>query len=149
PAASRIAILINPTNQRHQQLQMTFPDIARRLGVELIPVQASKVEELEAAFQEARAKGAEAIFAFGDALQVQASARIAILALQYRWPSVYLFRKHVQDGGLMSYGPNGGDLVRAWAHQIEKILKGAKPGDLPVEQPTHFDLTINLKTAKA
>src|SRR5215475_11063159 len=68
PAASRIAILINPTNQMHQREQMKFPDTARRLGVELVPVQASKVEELEAAFQEARSKGAEAIDVFGDAL---------------------------------------------------------------------------------
>src|SRR5262249_11273248 len=102
-----------------------------------------------AAFQEARAKGAEAIYVFGDALHARASATIANLALQYRWPSIYLFRQNVQDGGLMSYGPDRGDLVRLSARQIDKILKGAKPGDFPVEQPTRFDLVINLKTAKA
>jgi putative tryptophan/tyrosine transport system substrate-binding protein len=149
PAASRIAILINPTNQMHQREQMKFPDTARRLGVELLPVQASKVEELEAAFQEAHAKGAEAIDVFGDALHIRASITIAKLALQYRWPSIYLFRQNVQDGGLMSYGSNSGEVARASARLIDKILKGAKPGDLPVEQPTRFDLVINLKTAKA
>ena len=85
----------------------------------------------------------------GDTLTFRASAKIANLTLQYRLPSIYLFRQNVLDGGLMSYGPNAGELVRAWARQIDKILKGAKPGDLPVEQPTRFDLVINLKTAKA
>jgi putative tryptophan/tyrosine transport system substrate-binding protein len=149
PAASRIAILVNPTNQMHQREQLRFPDYARRLGVELITVQVSKVEELEAAFQEARARGAEAIDVLGDALTVRASAKIANLSLQYRWPSIHLFRQYVEDGGLMSYGPNRVELGRLGARQIDKILKGAKPGDLPVEQPTHFDLIINLKTAKA
>ena len=149
PAASRIAMLVNPTNQIQQREQLKFPDYARRLGVELVTVEASKVEELEGAFQEARAKGAEAIYVLGDALTVRASAKIANLTLQYRWPSIYLFRENVQDGGLMSYGPDRVEVVRAGARQIDKILKGAKPGELPVEQPTRFDLIINLKTAKA
>jgi putative ABC transport system substrate-binding protein len=149
PAASRIAILVNPTNQMHQRAQLTFPETARRLRVELVTVEASKVEELEAAFQEARARGAEAIQVFGDGVTVRASAKIANLALQYRWPSIYIFRRNVEDGGLMSYGPNIVELWRMGASQIGKILKGMKPGDLPVEQPTHFDLIINLKTAKA
>ena len=149
PAASRIAILVNPTNQMHQREQMRFPDYSRRLGVELIPVQASKAEELEAAFQDAHAKGAEAIFVLGDALHTRASATITRLALQYRWPSIYLFRQSVLDGGLMSYGSDRLELVRASAGLIDKILKGANPGELPVEQPTRFDLSINLKTAKS
>jgi putative ABC transport system substrate-binding protein len=149
PAASRIAVLANPMNQINKRDQPKLADPARQLGVELIPVQASKVEELEAAFQEARTRGAEAIFVFGDPVTFRASAKIANLSLQYRWPSAYFFRQNVRDGGLMSYGSNGGELVRALARQIDKILKGAKPGDLPVEQPTQFDLVINLKTAKA
>ena len=119
------------------------------MGVELVMVEASKVEELEAAFQEARARGAEAIDVLGDAVTVRASAKIANLTLQYRWPSIYLFRWNVEAGGLMSYGPNVVELWRSGARQIDKILKGAKPGDLPVEQPTRFDLIINLRTAKA
>jgi len=147
PAASRIAILVNPTNPLHKP--DVFADPARQLGVELIIVQASKGEELEAAFQEARARGAEAINVLGDTVTVRASAKIANLCLQYRWPSIYLFPEHVRDGGLMSYGPDRLEIVRAGARQIDKILKGAKPGNLPAEQPTRFDLTINLKTAKA
>ena len=147
PTASRIAILVNPKNPLQKPDELANP--ARQLGVELITVRASKVEELEAAFQEAHGKGAEAIDVIGDTVTFRASAKIANLALQYRWPSIYLFRQNVLDGGLMSYGPNAGELVRAWARQIDKILKGAKPGDLPVEQPTRFDLSINLKTAKA
>jgi putative ABC transport system substrate-binding protein len=117
--------------------------------VELIAVQASKVEDLEAAFQEARAKDAEAINVLGDSVTFRASAKIANLALQYRWPSIYLFRHNVEDGRLMSYGPNTAELWRSGARQIDNILKGVKPGDLPVEQPTRFDLVINLTTAKA
>jgi putative ABC transport system substrate-binding protein len=147
PDASRIAILFNPKNRLNNPDQLADP--ARRLGVELVMVRASKVEELDAAFQEARSRGAEAIFIFGDPVTFGASAKIANLALQYRWPSIYFFRKNALDGGLMSYGSNGGEMGRALARQIDKILKGAKPGDLPVEQPTQFDLVINLKTAKA
>ncbi len=149
PAASRIAILVNPKNQIHQRNQSKYADAARQLGVELVTIQASKVEELEPAFQEAHAKGAEAIDVLGDTVTVRASAKIATLTLQYRWPSIYLFRQNVLDGGLMSYGPNLGELGHACARQIDNILKGAKPGDLPVEQPTRFDLSINLTTAKA
>jgi putative ABC transport system substrate-binding protein len=127
PAASRIAILVNPTNQMHLRGQLKFPDTARRLGVELVTVEASKVEELEAAFQEARAKGAEAINVFGDALTVRASAKIANLALQYRWPSIYLFRQNVEDGGIMSYGPNIVELWRSAASQIEKFSRVRNP----------------------
>jgi len=148
PAASRIAILVNPTNQMHQVAQLQLSDAARQLRVELITVQASKVEELEAAFQEAHARGAEAIDVLGDGVTFRASAKIANLTLQYRWPSIYLFRHNVEDGGLMSYGPNAAELWRSSARQIGNILKGTKPGDLPVEQPTRFDLIINLKTAK-
>ena len=149
PATSPIAILVNPRNQMHHREQLKLPDTARRLGVELVMVEATNVEELEAAFEKARARGAEAINVFGDALTLRESAKIANLALQYRWPSIYLFRKNVEDGGLMSYGPNLPELWRSGARQIVKILKGMKPGDLPVEQPTRFDLIINLKTAKA
>jgi putative tryptophan/tyrosine transport system substrate-binding protein len=149
PAASRIAILVNPTNQIHQRQVLKLPETARRLGVELVTVEASRVEEIEPAFQEARARGAEAINVFGDPLATRASAKIASLALQYRWPSIYLFPWHVRDGGLMSYGPSILEVWRTGASHIDKILKGAKPGDLPVEQPTRFDLIINLKTAGA
>ena len=147
PAASRIAILVNPTNPLHRP--DSFADPARQLGVELIVVRASNVEELEAAFQQAHARGAQAINVLGDGVTIRASAKIASLCLQYSWPSIYLFPEHVRDGGLMSYGPDRVEIVRAGARQIDKILKGAKPGDLPVEQPTRFDLMINLKTAKA
>jgi putative ABC transport system substrate-binding protein len=149
PAASRIAMLVNPTNQVHQREQLKFPDIARRLGVELVIVEATNAEELEAAFEKARAKEVKAIDVFGDVLTVRESAKIANLSLQYGWPSIYLYRRNVEDGGLMSYGSSWLELVHSAARQIDNILKGAKPGDLPVEQPTRFDLIINLKTAKA
>jgi putative ABC transport system substrate-binding protein len=149
PAASRIAILINPTNEVHQGLLPTFPEVGRRLGVELIIVEASRDEQIEPAFQTANSKGAEAILVQGDGVTFRASAKIVSLAAQYRLPAIYLFRAHVKDGGLMSYGPNLVDLWRSAAVLAGKILKGEKPGDLPVARPTKYDLVINLKTAKA
>src|SRR5262249_14732796 len=129
PTASRVAILVNPTNPIHQRDQLKFPDIARRLGVELVTVEATKAEELEAAFEKARARGVQAIDVYGDTVTSQASAKIANLTLQYRWPSIYLFRHNVEDGGLMSYGANPVEWWRSGVSQIDKILKGTKPGD--------------------
>ena len=85
----------------------------------------------------------------GDPLIFVHRARIAELAAKHRLPAMYLFRESVEAGGLMAYGPSFHDLGRRAASYVDKILKGAKPGDLPVEQPTKFELVINLKTAKA
>ena len=149
PQASRIAVLINHTNQQHQRRQATLPEIGRLLGVELIVVEASKPDQLETAFEAAHTRGAEAIHVFGDPLIFIHLAKVVGLAARYRLPAMYADRRSVLDGGLMSYSPNQTDLPRRTAAYVEKILKGERPADLPVEQPTRFDLIVNLKTAAA
>jgi len=147
PRASRIAILINPTNPIHQQGRPKLPEIGRLLGVELVIVEASNPDQFEAAFETAHTQGAEAIRVSGDALTFAHSAQVVGLAARYRLPAMYLGRQHVQDGGLMSYAPDPVDWWRGAAVYVDKIFKGEKAGDLPVQQPTRFYLTVNLKTA--
>ena len=93
--------------------------------------------------------GADALYVCGDPLVIANRIRINTLALGARLPAMYSSREYVEAGGLMSYGPNYPDLFRRAADYVDKILRGAKPADLPVEQPTKFELVINLKTAKA
>jgi putative tryptophan/tyrosine transport system substrate-binding protein len=117
------------------------------LGVELVVVEASKPDQFETAFETAHTQGAEAIQVFGDALTFVHSVKVVELAARYRLPAMYLGRRHVQDGGLMSYAPDPVDWWRGAAAYVDKILKGERPGDMPVQQPTRFYLTMNLKTA--
>jgi putative tryptophan/tyrosine transport system substrate-binding protein len=150
PQVSRVAVLINPTNAIHQQIVANeLPDAAERLRLTLFTVEARAAEALEGAFETAVRSRAGAILALGDPLVFVQRARIAELAAKHRLPAMYLFRESVEAGGLMAYGPSFHDLGRRAAGYVDKILKGAKPGDLPVEQPTKFELVINLKTAKA
>nr|UXE45998.1 hypothetical protein Hi04_10k_c5482_00044 [uncultured bacterium] len=149
PTAQRIAILVNPKNPVHQLELTKLPETARRLAIELFSVEAGKPEQLGGAFETAHAKGADAILVFGDPLVGRESQNIADLANKYRLPSMYFFSSLVKRGALMSYGPNALDQWRGGAAYVDKILKGAKPGELPVAQPTRYDLVINLKTAKA
>jgi putative ABC transport system substrate-binding protein len=149
PQASRIAVLVNPTNPVHQPELPRLPEIGRLLEVELFVVEANKPDQFETAFETAHTQGAEAIHVLGDPLFFVHSAKVVGLAARYRLPAMYLNPRFVQDGGLMSYGPNFVGLwLRAGAY-VDKILKGEKPGDLPVQQPTRFDLIVNLKTAAA
>jgi putative tryptophan/tyrosine transport system substrate-binding protein len=147
PQASRIAVLFNPTNQQHQRRKHELPETGRKLGVELVVVEASKPDQLETAFETAHTQGAEAILVGGDPLFFIHRANVVGLAARYRLPATYLGRQMVLDGGLMTYSPNQADLPRRAAAYVDKILKGERPGDLPVEQPTRFDLIVNLKTA--
>jgi putative tryptophan/tyrosine transport system substrate-binding protein len=145
PQASRIAVLINPTNRDQARLAEFGP----LLGVELIVVEASNPEQLETAFEAARKESAEGILVLGDALVFTHSAKVAGLADCYRLPAMYLNRRYVRHGGLMSYGPDYVDLWHRAGIYVGRILNGERPGDLPVEQPTRFDLVVNLKTAAA
>jgi len=149
PKAPRLALLSNPRNPIHVLFRDLRVQTARELGFEPIEVQASAREELEPAFREAARRGAGAIYVGGDPVPMSEQALVAELALRHRLPTFFLFHQHVEAGGLMSYGTDLTDLSRRAAGYVDKILKGAKPGDLPIQQPTKFDFVINLKTAKA
>jgi putative ABC transport system substrate-binding protein len=147
PQASRIAVLINPTNLMHRLELPRLPEIGRQLGVEVIVVEASKPDQLETAFETAHTQGAEAIYVFGDPLLGIHSAKVVGLAARYRMPAIYFGYGPARDGGLMSHGPKFFDFWRGAAGYVDKILKGEKPSDLPIQQPTHYYLVVNLKTA--
>jgi putative ABC transport system substrate-binding protein len=150
PQVSRVAVLINPTNAMHQEIVANeLPEAAERLRLTLLTVEARAPDALEGAFESAVRSRAGAIIPLGDPLVFVHRARIAELAAKHRLPAMYLFRESVEAGGLMAYGPSFHDLGRRGASYVDKILKRAKPGDLPVQQPEKFELIINLKTGKA
>jgi putative tryptophan/tyrosine transport system substrate-binding protein len=149
PGASKIAILVNPGNPIHRlMLAEEVPSTARKLGVALPIVEATTAEELDTAFAAAASRRADAIIIFADALTNLEAPRVVALAAAYHLPAIYLFRQFA-NGGLVVYGPDIFDLIRRAGGYVDKILKGIKPSDLPVEQPTKFELVINMKTAKA
>jgi putative ABC transport system substrate-binding protein len=112
-------------------------------------VEATTAEELDIAFASAAAQHADAISVFGSPLTVNNAPRVTALAAEHRLPAIYLFRLFAIHGGLISYGPDLADLFIRAGGYVDKILKGAKASDLPVEVPTKFDLVINRKTANA
>jgi putative ABC transport system substrate-binding protein len=122
---------------------------AGALGLRLPIVRARGPEDFPRAFAEIKRRQADALTVLSSPVFVGERRRIAELAIKNRLPTVFAFRSYVDAGGLMSYGPNIADLFRRAATYVDKILKGAKPADLPVEQPTTFELVVNLKTAKA
>jgi putative ABC transport system substrate-binding protein len=121
---------------------------ARTLGLEVVPAEIRRAEDIASAFEALKGR-APAIYVIIDPLLTSNRVRINTLALGARLPTMHGVREFVEAGGLMSYGPNFPDLWRRAAYFVDKILRGAKPADLPVEQPTKFDLVINLTTAKA
>jgi putative ABC transport system substrate-binding protein len=150
PAASKIAVLVNPTNANHRlQVAEELPETAQKLGVTFLVLEATTVEELDIAFASAAAQHADAINVFADPLTINNVTRVTALAAEHRLPAIYIFRLFTTNGGLVSYGVDLTDLLRRIGDYVDKILKGTKPADLPVEQPTKFDLVINLKVAKA
>jgi putative tryptophan/tyrosine transport system substrate-binding protein len=126
-----------------------LPQIAQTLGVALPIVEATKAEELDIAFASAAAQHADAMIVFGDALTYRYATQVSALAVKHRLPTISIFRHFPINGGLISYGPDLADLYFRAGGYVDKILKGAKSSDLPVEQPIKFQLVINMKTAKA
>jgi putative ABC transport system substrate-binding protein len=148
PTASKVAILVNPGNPIHRLIVAEeLPETARKLGVALPIVEATTADELDTAFASAVAQQADAMIVFGDYLTNQEAPRVTALAANHHLPAIYVFRKFA-NGGLIVYGPDIADLLRRAGDYVDKILNGTKPADLPVEQPTKFELVINLKTAK-
>jgi len=149
PGVSKIALLVNPGNPIHRLvLANEVSSTARSLGVALPTVEAATATELDAAFASAAAQQADAIIVFADNLTGQEAPRVTALAANHHLPAIYLFRQFA-PGGLIVYGPDLADLFRRAGGYVDKILKGTKPADLPVEQPVKFELVINMKTAKA
>jgi len=145
PAASRVAVLTNPTNGSHPALTRELQVAARALGVQLQVLEARSPEQFDDAFAAMTRERAAALLVLTDAMFHGQRRRIVDLAAA----AMYHQREFVDAGGLISYGASVSDLLRRAATHVDKILKGAKPGDLPVEQPTKFELVINLKSAKA
>ena len=121
---------------------------ASALGIEIVPLDIQRAAHIAGAF-DAFSGRAEALYVSTDPLIFTNISRINTLALGARLPTIYNGKEYIERGGLMSYGPNYPDLFRRAADFVDKILRGAKPGDFPVEQPTKFDFAINLTTAKA
>jgi putative ABC transport system substrate-binding protein len=149
PGATKIALLMNPGNPMHRlALAEEIPRLARNAGVALPVVEATTAEELDIAFASAAAQHVDAIIVFGDLLFNLQAPLVVALAAEHHLPASYLFRQFAK-GGLVVYGPQLPDIFRRAGDYVDKILKGTKPSDLPVQQPTKFELVIDLKTAKA
>jgi putative ABC transport system substrate-binding protein len=150
PQARRVAAFINPLNEIHQLLfPREAPPAAVTLGFQLDTIEVREAGEMPGAIAAAKARGAEAMFVMSDPIFHLPLNRVPDLAAQAGLPSIYLDRIHVKAGGLISYGPDLPAVARRGAHYVDQILKGAKPAELPIQQPTKFLLVINLKTAKS
>jgi len=145
---SRVAILWNPDAIGIKALQDT-EDAAKRLGIALAPHEVRRIADLEAAFGSIGKEAVDGLIVFNDGLTYARRREIIDFAARQRVPTMYGSREYVDDGGLISYGANLAAIYRRAAHFVDKILKGARPGELPVELPSQLELFINLKTAKA
>jgi putative ABC transport system substrate-binding protein len=148
PRLHRLAVIVRKDPGLEQKLQ-DIRSNAERSGVQVLMLEATTGTALELAFARLQTERCEAVYMASGPLGPVKRARIIALAAESGLPAIYSFRVFPVDGGLMSFGADYGDLMRRAAGCVDKILKGAKPADLPVEQPTKFDLTVNLKTASA
>jgi putative tryptophan/tyrosine transport system substrate-binding protein len=150
PMVSRVAVLANPTDPNTPPRLQYLQGVAHALRVQLHVMEVQSREDVERAFAAIQREGIGAFLVLSDTLLMdQVRSDIAAFALRYRLPAMYTAREDVEAGGLMTYRASLPDMYRRAATYVDKILKGTKPGDLPVEQPTKFELVINLKTAKA
>src|SRR6185369_5210328 len=152
PGVSRVAVLWQPgasPGRTEKDIQKAAEVAARALGVRLQFVEARGPEDFDRAFSDMTTGRAGALTVLVSPMFFGERRRLVDLAAKTRLPTVFPWRDGVDAGGLMAYGPNIPDLFRRAATYVDKILKGAKPGDLPVEQPTTYELAVNLKTAKA
>jgi len=149
PKVARVAVLTNPGNTAHAAMLKSVESAAQSLSVKIFTVKAQTPAEIESAFAFMVRERAGAVMVFLDPLFIQQERQIASLATQNRLPSIFANREYAEAGGLMSYGQDQTDIYRRAATYVDKIFKGAKPADLPVEQPMTFDMIINRQTAKA
>ena len=149
PKLSLVAVLWNPQSASSTLYWKEIQLPARQLGLQLHSLKVRGPDDFDKAFEDATRGRAGALVVTGDPVITANLKRIAGLAAKSRLPSIYQSSALADAGGLVAYGPDRADLYRRAATYVDKILKGAKPGDLPIEQPTKFELVINLKTAKA
>jgi putative tryptophan/tyrosine transport system substrate-binding protein len=149
PQARRVAVLWNPTVPGIALYARESQVAERALRVTLHAVEVRTADDFETAFAQLLRDRPDALYVVGDPLTAAHHAQILAFAAQHRIPAIYTTRPFVDAGGLLSYGPRFSALYARAAAYVDKILKGAKPADLPVEQPMHFELVINLKTAQA
>jgi ABC-type uncharacterized transport system substrate-binding protein len=149
PKLARVAILYDPANRASvREVKELLPVAARELGLTLQPLEVRAAGDFEKVFAALNKQRPDGLYVLGTALINANQKRIVEFALKSQFPSMYFTRKAVEDGGLMYYGADLADSYRRVAYYVDRILKGTKPADLPVEQPTKFEFVINLKTAK-
>ena len=149
PKATRIAVLVTPENQSHPPQLKRIMVAAQRVGIHVVLAEAGTVPDIEHEFTMMAKEHVHAVMVLADSFFVQEARTVADQALKHRLPAVSNNQGFAEAGGLMRYGANLVDNFRHAATYVDKILRGAKPGDLPFEQPTRYSLVINLKTAKA
>jgi len=149
PKAVRIAVLVNPANAPSAEAALrAIPDAARAIGLQTQFLKASTSEEIEAAFATLLRDRADALFVAGDGFFVSRRVQLATLTARHAIPAIYSVREYVEAGGLMSYGTSNADRDRQVGVYAGRILRGEKPADLPILQPTKFEFVINLQTAR-
>jgi len=149
PKISHVAVFWNPVNASHVKLEKEVRAAAAVLRMNVLSLGVRTAEELDAAFAAIRKERPEALLVLADRVFLHNRVRIMEFAAQHRLPGVHAYRELVEAGGLMSFGPSYAGMHRRAAYFVDRILKGTKPADLPVERPATFDLVINLKAAKA
>jgi putative ABC transport system substrate-binding protein len=149
PSLSRVAVLWNPGNPSNPLVLKSIQSAALKTNAKILPLEARTAPEIENAFSAMTKANAGAVIVARDGLFISQARQISELALKNRLPSISEQSEHAEAGGLMSYGVNQREQFRRAATFVDKILMGAKPADIPVEQPTKFEFVINVKTAKA
>ena len=150
PKAALVAVLLNPAAQDNFSQELNdVQEAAREVGQQLLVLRASSEEEIEAAFATAGERRANGVLVAADPFMLSRRERLVALAARYAIPAIYEVREYATAGGLMSYGISLANAYQQAGVYVGRILKGAKPSDLPVLQPTKFDFVINIKTAKA
>ena len=149
PDMKRLAVLWTPANPLHPGAVRDLEELTRSRGIQTQSLKIVNPDEIEAAFRAAATGRAAAVWVMGDPMFAANRARLATLAMNARFPTSFFWRGFVEAGGLMSYAPDFSHMHFQAATHVDKILKGAKPAEIPIEEPTKFELVINLKTAKA
>jgi putative ABC transport system substrate-binding protein len=149
PKLAHVGVFFNPANLFHTVSMRNARTAAKALGIGLLPLTVRVSQDLDGAFATILKEKPDALLVLADRVYLHERKRMMDFALQHRLPNANAHKEMVDAGGLMSYGPSYEDMHRRAADYVDKILKGAKPGDLPIQQPTKFDLKVNLKAAKA